>query len=96
LFDSQALDSFKKSGDIVARLRKEVPGIVKYGKPALQICEGLEQRIRDFGGKPAFPVNVGINDVAAHYTSPPGDTLTIPAASRILQSLSAWTHVSSR
>jgi methionyl aminopeptidase len=43
----------------------------------------LEQRIRDFGGKPAFPVNVGINDVAAHYTSPPGDTLTIPAASLV-------------
>jgi methionyl aminopeptidase len=83
LFDSQALDSFKKSGEIVARLRKEIPGLVKYGKPAIQICDGLEQRIRDYGGKPAFPVNVGINDVAAHYTSPPGDTLTIPAASLV-------------
>lgn len=83
MFDSQALDSFKKSGDIVARLRKEIPALVKYGKPAIQICDGLEQRIRDFGGKPAFPVNVGINDVAAHYTSPPGDTLTIPAASLV-------------
>jgi methionyl aminopeptidase len=83
LFDSQAVDSFKKSGEIVARLRKEIPGLVKYGKPAIQICDGLEQRIRDFGGKPAFPVNVGINDVAAHYTSPPGDTLTIPPASLV-------------
>jgi methionyl aminopeptidase len=83
LFDSQALDSFEKSGEIVARLRKDIPGLVKYGKPAIQICDGLEQRIRDYGGKPAFPVNVGINDVAAHYTSPPGDTLTIPAASLV-------------
>jgi methionyl aminopeptidase len=83
LFDSKALDSFKKSGEIVAKLRKEVPALVKYGKPAIQICDGLEQRIRDFGGKPAFPVNIGINDVAAHYTSPPGDPLTIPAASLV-------------
>ena len=83
MFDSQALDSFKKSGEIVARLRKEIPGLVKYGKPAIQICDGLEQRIKDYGGKPAFPVNVGINDVAAHYTSPPGDTLTIPPASLV-------------
>jgi methionyl aminopeptidase len=83
LFDSQALDSFKKSGEIIARLRREIPGLVKYGKPAIQICDGLEQRIRDFGGKPAFPVNIGINDVAAHYTSPPGDTLTIPGSSLV-------------
>jgi methionyl aminopeptidase len=83
LFDPRALDSFKKSGEIVARLRKEIPGLVKYGKPAIEICDGLEQRIRDYGGKPAFPVNVGINDVAAHYTSPPGDTLSIPSASLV-------------
>jgi methionyl aminopeptidase len=83
LFDPQALNSFKKSGEIVARLRKEIPSLVKYGRPAIEICDGLEQRIRDYGGKPAFPVNVGINDVAAHYTSPPGDTLTIPSSSLV-------------
>src|SRR5205809_648478 len=79
LFDSQALDSFRKSGEIVARLRKDVPVMVKPGVQALRICDELEKKIRDQGGKPAFPVNVGINEVAAHYTSPPGDTLTIPS-----------------
>src|SRR5207249_11282508 len=79
LFDSQALDSFRKSGEIVARLRKDVPVMVKPGVQALRICDELEQKMRDLGGRPAFPVNVGINEVAAHYTSPPGDTLTIPA-----------------
>ena len=59
-------------------MREEVPSIAKPGVPALRICEELEQKIRDHGGKPAFPVNVGINEVAAHYTSPPGDTLKIP------------------
>ncbi len=77
MFDPEALDSFKKSGEIVARLRKDVPVMVKPGVSALKICDELERRMRDQGGKPAFPVNVGINEVAAHYTSPPGDTLTI-------------------
>ena len=72
------MDSFRKSGEIISRLRKDVPGIVKPGVAALDICEELERRIESHGGKPAFPVNVGINEVAAHYTSPPGDTLTIP------------------
>ena len=35
------------------------------------------------GGKPAFPVNVGINEVAAHYTSPPGDISVIPPGSMV-------------
>lgn len=81
MFDSQALDSFKKSGDIVARLRKLVPSIAKPGVPAIKICEEIEQRIKDQGGRPAFPVNVGINEIAAHYTSPPSDALTIPPGS---------------
>jgi methionyl aminopeptidase len=81
LFDSEALDCFRKSGGIIAKLRKEVPSLVQPGKPVLKICDELEEKIRAMGGKPAFPVNVGINDVAAHYTSPPGDTSTIPAGS---------------
>lgn len=83
MYDQEALDSFKRSGDIVTKLRKEVPGMVKPGKHAIEICEQLEQKIRDHGGKPAFPVNVGINETTAHYTSPPGDKLTIPSGSLV-------------
>ncbi len=80
MFDSEALESFRKAGGIIARLRKDIPSLVSPGKPVLKICEELEDKIREQGGKPAFPVNIGINEVAAHYTSPPGDTLTIPSA----------------
>ena len=81
--DSEALDSFRRSGGIIAKLRREVPEMVKPGRHVLEICEELEQKIRRLGGEPAFPVNVGINEIAAHYTSPPGDTLTIPRASLV-------------
>ncbi len=79
--DVEALESFQKAGGIIAKLRREVPALVKPGRLVLEICEELEQRIESMGGAPAFPVNVGINEIAAHYTSPPGDTLTIPRAS---------------
>jgi methionyl aminopeptidase len=35
------------------------------------------------GGKPAFPCNVSINEVAAHYTSPLNDKRTIPENSLV-------------
>jgi len=46
--------------------------------PVIEVCEKAESLIREKGGKPAFPCNVSINEVAAHYTSPPNDQLKIP------------------
>jgi len=37
----------------------------------LEACELVEKEIRDRGGKPAFPVGIGVNQVTAHYA--PGE-----------------------
>jgi methionyl aminopeptidase len=34
----------------------------------LDVAEFIEDSIRDRGGQPAFPVNISINEIAAHYT----------------------------
>lgn len=83
MYDPEALASFKKSGAIVARLRREAPGMIRPDKRVIDVCEELENKIRTLGGKPAFPVNIGINEVAAHYTSPPDDNSTIPRNSLV-------------
>ncbi len=83
MLDPEVLESYHKAGGIIAKLRKDVPSLVSPGKPVLKICEELEDKIHSLGGRPAFPVNIGINEVAAHYTSPPGDTLTIPPGSMV-------------
>lgn len=83
LFDEEAIESFHRAGMIVAKLRDEVPKIVKPGMTALDVCNTVEERTRELGGHPAFPVGVGINEVAAHYTSPPGDKLLIPKGSLV-------------
>jgi methionyl aminopeptidase len=80
-FDDLALDRFRRSGKILRQTREELRGFVREGMPVIEICERAESLIRDKGGNPAFPCNVSIDDIAAHYTSPPNDTKTVPEKS---------------
>jgi len=51
--------------------------------PLIEICEQVERHIRSMGCEPAFPCNISINHVAAHYTSFIGDRSTIPPRSLV-------------
>lgn len=57
-----------KAGKIVAEIRKELKSFVKKGILLKDIAEKIEKRIYELGGKPAFPANTSINEIAAHYT----------------------------
>ena len=57
--------------------------MVSEGMPIIDICEKTEALVRQKGGKPAFPCNVSINELAAHYTSPPNDDKTVPPDSLV-------------
>jgi len=50
-------------------------GLVKVGAKVYDVCEKTEEFIRSRGMVPAFPVNVSINELAAHYTAAINDTL---------------------
>ncbi len=78
LYDQEALEKFRLSGKILRETREEMRNYVKENMPIIEVCEKSEGLIRAKGGKPAFPTNVSINEVAAHYTSPPGDKSIIP------------------
>ena len=78
LYDKEALEKFRLSGKILRESREEMKQVVREGMPAIEVCEKAESLIREKGGKPAFPCNVSINEVTAHYTSPPNDKLRIP------------------
>ncbi len=78
LYDQEALEKFRLSGKILRETREEMRNYVKENMPIIEVCEKSESLIRKKGGKPAFPTNVSINEVAAHYTSPPGDQSIIP------------------
>ena len=82
-YDKEELEKFRQSGKILRETREEIRGFVKENMLVIDVCEKVEGLIRAKGGKPAFPCNVSINEVAAHYTSPPGDKSLIPEGSTV-------------
>jgi methionyl aminopeptidase len=76
--DKEASEKFKLSGRILREAREEIRSYVQEDMMIIDVCEKAEELIKKKGAKPAFPCNVSINEVAAHYTSPPGDKKRIP------------------
>ncbi|MGD8565770.1 MAG: type II methionyl aminopeptidase [Candidatus Bathyarchaeota archaeon] len=79
--DEEALEKYRFSGRILRETRQVMKDFVKEDMLVIEICEKAEGFIREKGGSPAFPCNVSINEVAAHYTSPPEDKRRIPKGS---------------
>jgi len=72
------LESLKKAGNIANEVKKFLKPEIKVGTTVLSLIETAESKIVELDGNWAFPVNVSINNVAAHYTSPiKDDGLTI-------------------
>lgn len=66
-----------KAGLIASRVREKTRKFVEVSVPLIEICDFVEDNIRKLGGFPAFPCNVDIDQVAAHYTSSIEDTSII-------------------
>lgn len=71
----EELEKFREAGKLIARVREEIRELVEPGRDILPIAEKAEDLIREKGSKPAFPCNISLNEVAAHY-SPPADDET--------------------
>ena len=80
-YDKKEIEKFRLSGKILRETREEMKRSVRESMPIIEVCEKAEKLIREKGGKPAFPCNVSINEIAAHYTSPPNDKTRIPERS---------------
>jgi methionyl aminopeptidase len=74
----EELEKQKQACEIAREIREEIRRTVKEGMPLIDICEKVEGMTREKGGKPAFPCNVSVNEIAAHYTSPPDDKEVVP------------------
>ena len=59
---------YRRAGDIAAKARDYGVSMIKPGKSLLEVAEKVEKKIAELGGKPAFPVNISVNEVAAHFT----------------------------
>lgn len=62
------IDKLKKAGKIASEVKSYAKSFIVKGMPLLEIAEKIEEKIRELGGAPAFPVNLSINEIAAHST----------------------------
>ncbi|MEM4230627.1 MAG: type II methionyl aminopeptidase [Candidatus Pacearchaeota archaeon] len=62
------LMSLKEAGKIAKEVANYAKSIIHPNLKLLEIAEKIEDKIMSLGGKPAFPVNLSINEIAAHYT----------------------------
>lgn len=57
-----------RAGEIAIQVKSFAKSFIKPNMKLLDIAEKIEAKIFELGGKPAFPTNLSINDIAAHYT----------------------------
>ncbi|SNZ06646.1 methionine aminopeptidase, type II [Natronoarchaeum philippinense] len=74
--DAEQYEKHREAGEILAQVREEAAERVEVGASHLEVAEFAEDRIRELGGKPAFPVNISIDEEAAHATPSVGDETT--------------------
>jgi len=67
-----------QSGKIASRVLGEIVDLVKPRAGILNLCRLAEKKVVEYGGRPAFPCNICVGNIAAHYTSPHDDPSTIP------------------
>ena len=67
------IESLRKAGKIAQEVKKFVKPKIKVGAKVYDLIIETEAKIEELEGLCAFPVNLCINNIAAHYTSPMKD-----------------------
>lgn len=73
--DEEKLDDWIEAGRIAAECRELGRKMIKPGVKLLDVAEAVEGRIKELGAFPAFPANISMNEIAAHYTPSKNDEL---------------------
>lgn len=74
--ESEAYEAHREAGRILATVREETVERLEVGAGHLELAEFAEERIRELGGQPAFPMNISVDEEAAHGTPAPGEETT--------------------
>ncbi|MFB6192869.1 MAG: type II methionyl aminopeptidase, partial [Candidatus Nanohaloarchaea archaeon] len=70
--NQEELEKYVEAGQVIQKARKHAREIATPGTNFKEIADSIEELIRDEGLEPAFPVNLSVNEEAAHYS--PGIT----------------------
>ncbi len=65
--EEKILENYLRAGKIASQVLNYGSSLVKNNALVIDIAEKIESKILDLGGESAFPVNISINDIAAHF-----------------------------
>lgn len=68
MIDNKTIEKYRLAGRIAAEARDYGASLIKPGVTLLDVAEKVETRIRQKGAEIAFPVNISLNEIAAHFT----------------------------
>lgn len=66
--DKKEIESYKKAGEVAKQVKEYAKKLIKPDMPLVDIAEKIEAKIKDSGAEVGFPVNLAIDDIAAHST----------------------------
>ncbi len=72
----ESYEKHREAGEILAEVREGAAARVEVGTSHLEVAQWTEDRIRELGGEPAFPVNISVDHEAAHATPSIDDETT--------------------
>ena len=64
----EAAEKYLQAGKVAAEIKQEVLRMISPGLRILEIAEYIEKRVVEKEARLAFPPNISINAIAAHYT----------------------------
>ena len=73
--DLQTKQNYIKAGKISADALEYGKTLIKKGNSLLDATEKIEEKIFELGGKPAFPVQMACNEIAAHFCPEENDKI---------------------
>ena len=71
------IQDYINAGKIASEVRENARKKNHIGSTLEEICNYIEKEITSRGAMCAFPVNVSLNEIAAHYTAEPNDKITV-------------------
>lgn len=78
-YTAKDIDKFRQAGRIAARALRFGLDLIEPGASHLEVSRAVEAEIDRMGGRPAFPAQISLNNVAAHYCAMPDDPLVFKA-----------------
>ncbi|AJF61154.1 TPA: type II methionyl aminopeptidase [Candidatus Woesearchaeota archaeon] len=68
-------EKYIEAGRIAGTALKYGGNMIKVGASMLEVTEKVEEKVLDLGGEFAFPPQISLNEIAAHYCAEPDDKI---------------------